>query len=100
MPAPKPREPWRSISSKKTVGPVADRLGEDLQPLALVVPVDGDTQPREIAVVGVDLPDALGDVVVVGRRRAQEADAALLQHLHRVDDVRRLHGDVLDTPDP
>ena len=46
LPSPKPRAPWRSMISKNTVGPVADRLGEDLQQVALVVAVDEDALAR------------------------------------------------------
>ena len=45
--------------SKKMRWPVAERLGEDLQQVALVVAVDEDAEPAQVAQVLVDLADPL-----------------------------------------
>ena len=63
--------------------PVADRLGEDLQQVALVVAVDEDPEPPQVLEVLLDLADPLGHVVVVGVRRRQELDAARAQLARR-----------------
>src|SRR5919106_6360321 len=46
-------------------GPVADRLREDLEQVALVVAVDQDAEPAQVVDPLVDLADPLGHVVVV-----------------------------------
>src|SRR4051794_35460625 len=61
--------------------PVADRLGEDLQQVALVVAVDEDAEPLEILEVLGDLADPVRRVVVVGLGRVEELDPALLEQL-------------------
>ena len=76
--------------------PVAERLREDLQQVALVVAVDEDAEPAQVVERLVDLADALGQLRVVGVRRAQERDAARRQLGDRRDDVRRRDRDVLD----
>src|SRR3954466_12009267 len=66
---------------------VADRLGEDLQQVALVVAVDEDAEPLEVLERFRDLADAAGRVVVVGLRRVEELDAPRLELLDALDDV-------------
>src|ERR687890_2730686 len=56
---------------------VAERLGEDLQQVALVVGVDEDAEPAEVLQVLLDLADAAGHVVVVRLGRPEELHAAL-----------------------
>src|SRR3954447_26060284 len=51
---------------------VADRLGEDLQQVDLVVAVGEDAEPLEVVEVLVDLAHALRYLFVVGVGRAQE----------------------------
>src|ERR687892_202296 len=55
---------------------VADRLGEDLQKVSLVVAIDQDAEPREVLQRLLDLADPLRDLLVVGLRRAQELHPA------------------------
>src|SRR4051794_18155463 len=70
-------------------------LREDLQQVAVVVAVGEDAEPPQVAVVLVDLADAVGDILVIRVGRHQEQQAAVLQRLHRLHDVRRRKGDVL-----
>src|SRR3954452_1743977 len=65
--------------------PVADRLREDLQEVALVVAVDQDAEPAEVIHRLVDLADALRRLVVVRVRRAQELDTAFGEALDGSD---------------
>src|ERR687886_1937048 len=74
---------------------VADRLGEDLQQVALVVAVDEDALLAEVGELVDHLGDARGDLVVVGGRDRQELDAAVAQLGHGADDVARGYRDVL-----
>src|SRR4051794_28906410 len=76
---------------------VAGRLREDLEQIALVVAVHEDAEPAEVLHVLLDLADALGGLLVVGVRRAQEVDPACLEALDRLDDVARRDRDVLRT---
>src|SRR5262249_35066417 len=76
--------------------PVLRGLREDLEQVAVVVAVGEDPQPLEVAVVLLDLADAVGDVLVVRVRRPEEGDAAPLQRLDRLHDVRRRQRNVLD----
>src|SRR5215212_8748521 len=69
--------------------PVAERLREDLQEVALVVAVDEDPQAPQVVEVLGDLADAVGDLVVVGVRRAQELHAPLGERTDHPDDVAR-----------
>src|SRR5687767_9234510 len=75
--------------------PVAERLREDLQQIALVVAVDQDAQPAQVVERLGDLPHPVRHVLVVRLGRAQELDAALGQLRHRADDVARGQRDVL-----
>src|SRR3954468_22956489 len=54
---------------------VADRLGEDLQQVALVVVVDEDALLAQVSETVCHRGHALGDVVVVGVGDVEEADA-------------------------
>src|SRR6187200_772042 len=74
---------------------VADRLGEDLQQVALVVAVDEDPEPLEVLEVLGDLADAVRRLVVVRVGRVEELDAARLELLDGLDDVARGDRDVL-----
>src|SRR6187200_2217208 len=74
---------------------VADRLGEDLQHVALVVAVDEDAQAAQVLEALLDLADPLRDVVVVGLGHGQELDPALAHLGDRLDDVAGGDGDVL-----
>src|SRR5687768_15994197 len=56
---------------------VLHRLGEDLEQVAVRIAVDQDSQLRKGLDILIDLPDALLEVVVVGRRYAEELDATL-----------------------
>src|SRR5207302_9239347 len=53
-------------------GTVLGGLGEDLQQVAVVVAVGEDAEPAQVAVVLLDLPHALGHVLVVRIRRVEE----------------------------
>ena len=75
-------------------------LREDLQQVAVVVAIRQDAQPPQVLVRLVDLADAVADVLVVGLRRVEEEDAALLQRLDRLHDVVRRERDVLDARTP
>ncbi len=72
-------------------------LGEDLQEVPVVVTVGEDPQAAQVVPALVDRADPVGCLFVVRVGRRQEDDAALLQRLDGVDDVRRLHRDVLRT---
>src|ERR1051326_451088 len=75
--------------------PVLRRLREDLQQVAVVVAIGEDAEPAKVRIVLVDLADAFGNVVVVRVRRHQEEQAAILQRLDGLDDVRGRQRDVL-----
>src|SRR4051794_2364255 len=74
---------------------VAERLGEDLQQVALVVAIDEDAQALQVGERLGDLAHPLRDVVVIGLRRLEELDAALLQRRDGADDVAGGERDVL-----
>src|SRR5829696_5809000 len=59
--------------------PVADRLREDLQQVALVVAVDQDPEPPQILHVLLDLADPSRHLRVVGVRDREKLDAAVAQ---------------------
>src|SRR5919202_2530489 len=91
-------EPARTVALDHLVEdrrPVADRLREDLQQVALVVAVDEDAQPAQV----VELLDHLGharrDLVVVGLGDREELDAAAAHLCDGADDVARGDRDVL-----
>src|SRR3954451_18795043 len=75
--------------------PVADRLREDLQQVALVVAVDQDAEPAEVRQVLLDLADPLRHVVVVLLGDLEELDALLGEGRDAADDVARGDRDVL-----
>src|SRR5215210_5286667 len=58
---------------------VADRLGEDLQQVALVVAVDEDALLAQVGELLDDLGDARGNLVVVGLGDGEELDPATAQ---------------------
>ena len=95
LPSPKPRAPWRSITSRNRVGRSPSGLREDLQQVALVVAVGEDAELAQVVEVLVDLADPIGQLLVVAARGDEEADAALLQRAHGGDDVGRRQRDVL-----
>jgi DNA-binding CsgD family transcriptional regulator len=77
--------------------PVADRLGEDLQQVPVVVPVHQDAPRCQLFhryPDGAD-PGAQHRVGVVGAGRGQELHAAPAQRVHRRADVRRGQRQVL-----
>jgi non-specific serine/threonine protein kinase len=77
--------------------PVADRLGEDLQQVAVLVPVDQDAALAQLLDGNPDLADPLPQhrVGVVRVGRGEELDAASAQRVHRLADVRGGEGQVL-----
>ena len=54
LPSPKPCAPWRSITSKKSVGRSLRVPGEDLQQVAVLVPVGEDAEPLQVGEVVLD----------------------------------------------
>ena len=88
LPSPKPREPALDQLEEQR-GPVAERLGEDLEQIALVVAVDEDAEPAEVREVLLDLPDPVGYLVVVGPGDRQEVHAAPPELRDGLDDVSR-----------
>src|SRR5439155_21370101 len=75
---------------------VLDRLGEDLEQVALIVAVDEDSEPRQLALVLVDLPDTVFQHLVVAVRDADELDTGVAKVGDGGADVARGEGDVLD----
>ena len=79
---------------------VLERLGEDLQQVALVVVVDEDLLALQDVDVLLHLDvgggEASAQVVIVGvGDLVEEQDATILHAGHRLDDVLRAHGDML-----
>ena len=79
---------------------VLERLGEDLQQVALVVVVDEDLLALQDVDVLLHLDvgggEASAQVVIVGvGDLVEEQDATVLHAGHRLDDVLRAHGDML-----
>src|SRR3954465_7303508 len=68
---------------------VADRLGEDLQHVALVIAVDEDAETPQVVEALLDLADPGRHLVVVGVRHRQELDPAPAHLGHGLDDVTR-----------
>src|SRR5919108_5554409 len=60
-------------------GAVADRLGEDLQQVALVVAVDEDALLAQVRELLDHLRNARGHLVVIGLGDGEELDAAAAQ---------------------
>jgi predicted ATPase/DNA-binding CsgD family transcriptional regulator len=79
--------------------PVADGLGEDLQQVAVLVPVDEDAALLQLLDGDADLTDpaAQDRVGVVAVWRGQELHAPLGQLVHGGADVRGREGQVLNT---
>src|SRR5262249_30532423 len=75
---------------------VLDRLGEDLQKVALVVAVHEDSQLGQVVQVLVDLADAGRQHVVVVLRHPQERHVVRPHRPDGLNDVPGRHGDVLD----
>src|SRR5512133_1350697 len=76
--------------------PILGHPGEDLQQIALVVPVGEDAQLLEAVQVQLDVAEAVGQLPVVGVGDPHELDAAVAQGAHAGHDVAGLDGDVLD----
>src|SRR5204862_5445415 len=75
--------------------PVAERGGEDLEQVPLVISVDQDPEPLKVLEPFVDLTDALGHLVVVGLGGVEEADSTRAKLGDRLDDVFGGERDVL-----
>src|SRR5688500_14566857 len=75
--------------------PILDRAGEDLQEIALLVPVGFDAELLEHLDRHADVPDPVRELLVVGVRHPEELDAALAERAHRADDVLGAQRDVL-----
>ena len=79
---------------------VLERLGEDLEQVAVVVVINEDLQLLQGVDVFLDLDlgvlEALAELVVVGVRNVEELGAAVAQVLDTLDDVVRAEGQVLD----
>ena len=76
---------------------VLDGFCEYLQHVPLVVAVDEDAQLLQCIDRLVDRADAVLELVVIGRRDAQELHPPPLEHAHGLDDIVRRHRDVLDS---
>src|SRR4051812_48686908 len=74
---------------------VLDRPGEDLEEVALLVPVGLDPQLLERIDRDADVADAVGELLVVGMGHPQELDAEAAERPDRRHDVVRSEGDVL-----
>jgi hypothetical protein len=84
------------MSSKKTVGPVLHRLGEDLQQVAVLVAVDRGSCGPAARRSARDLADPLDERLVVVRvGRLEELDAAGAHLVDGAQDVVRRQRDVL-----
>src|SRR5678816_2269627 len=59
--------------------PVLDRLGEDLQQVAVRIAVDEDAEPGELVHRLVDPADAALQLLVVGGGHREELDAAIAE---------------------
>src|SRR5262245_57227188 len=75
--------------------PILRGLREDLKQVPLLVAVGEDAQATKVLVVHVDLAHAILQVVVVRGRSPEEPQPALLEPLHRANDVVRGHCHVL-----
>src|SRR6266566_6418676 len=71
-------------------------LREDLEEVAVLVPVGEDPQAAQVVPVLADLADAVADVLVIRVGRREEDDPLVLERLDRTNDVLRLQRDVLD----
>src|SRR3989442_796355 len=58
---------------------VDDRLGEDLQQVALIVVIDQDTEFCQLLQVLIDLANAIQHILIIRVWRFQEFDATVLQ---------------------
>src|SRR3954454_5117304 len=74
---------------------VLDRPGEDLEEVALLVPVGLDPQLLERVDRDADVADAVGELLVVGMGHPEELDAEAAARPDRRHDVVRSEGDVL-----
>ena len=79
----------------KDRGAVLDRLGEDLEQIALLVAVDQHPQLGQLVDRLVDLAHPGLQFLVVGARHAQELDPRVAQAGDRLDDVAGAQGEVL-----
>src|SRR6266516_5937271 len=71
-------------------------LREDLEEIAVLVPVGKDPQPAQIVPVLADLADPVANVLVIRVGRREEDDPLVLERLDRANDVLRLQRDMLD----
>lgn len=82
-------------------GPVLNRLGEDLEQVALIVVVDQDVQALNhvhvFCYVDTRGLESLAQVLIVSSRYGQELNAACLHLGDGVNDIVGAHGDVLHT---
>src|SRR5574338_1006205 len=76
-------------------GAVLDGLGEDLQEVALVIPVYENPELLEWRDILVDMAHPVEHRIVVVARHPEELYTALAQRRDRLDDVIRGNGDVL-----
>src|SRR5829696_381002 len=78
---------------------VAEGLGEDLQQVAVLVPVDEDLALLQLLDRHVDVADALAQlgVLVVAVRSVEELDTVGAQGVHRGEDVVRRDREMLGT---
>src|SRR6476661_10678968 len=76
---------------------VAERLGEDLEQVAVLVTVDEDLALLQLLDRHADVADALAQlgVLVVAVRRVEELDTVGPQGVDRGEDVVGRHGEVL-----
>src|SRR6478672_796306 len=80
---------------EKECGPVFNWLGENLEEITLVIPIDENAEASERPEILIDVTYPLRQRVVVGRRNFQELDTAILKIGHRLDDVVGRYGAVL-----
>src|SRR5690242_4559388 len=76
VPQPEPPGPTTLDELVEHGRPVLDVLREDLEQVALLVPVGQDVQPLHVVPALLDGPDVLADALVVGLRHADEPDPA------------------------
>src|SRR6266487_3440782 len=68
---------------KEDSGTIDDRLGEDLQQVALVVVIQQDPQRGQLLYILFDLANTIKHGFVIRRGSGEEIDAAFLQITHR-----------------
>src|SRR5262245_37645608 len=75
--------------------PVLHGLREDLQQVTIGITIDENAELLELIDRFSDLSDAALQLLVIGRRRAEELDTAIAQRAHRGDDVVRRQREML-----